>query len=282
MPEQEQPYNELERLRAEVPQELQAYPHFVVWRYTTVEGKIKKPAYNPKTGSLASTLNVTTWGSFEQAVSALGTDRFHGIGFVFSDKDPFTGADLDHCIQENGTIATWAQEIVTHLNSYTEYSPSGTGLHILTHATLSGPGRKVGSIEMYSEKRFFTLTAKHVPNTPTAILPRQMEQEAAYIALAPPNTYPSVLMKPQREYSVRTLGDSAVLEKAAHTKNGDAFTRLYRGDSAGFRSKSEADFTLILRLLYWTNDDIEQTKRLFRQSGLYDPEKTDKQIGEHT
>ena len=55
----------------------------------------------------------------------------------------------------------------------------------------------------------------------------------------------------------------------------------WRGDIADYRSKSEADFDLVLRLLYWTNDNVAQTKRLFRQSGLYD-EKTDAPRGKGT
>ena len=41
MPEGEQPHNELERLHADIPQELQQYPNFVVWRYTNIEGYIR-------------------------------------------------------------------------------------------------------------------------------------------------------------------------------------------------------------------------------------------------
>src|SRR5713226_4970810 len=59
-------------------------------------------------------------------------------------------------------------------------------------------------------------------------------------------------------------------------------SRGWNGDISGYKSKSEADFTLALLLLYWTNDDLAQTRRLFQQSGLYDPEKTDRLTGEHS
>src|SRR5256885_15494123 len=88
---------------------------------------------------------------------------------VFSESDPFTGTDLDNCVAKDGTIAPWAKEIITSLSSYTEYSPSKLGVHILTRATLSGTGKKVGSIEQYAQGRFFTLTTDHVPGTPTTI-----------------------------------------------------------------------------------------------------------------
>lgn len=53
------------------------------------------------------------------------------VGFVFTRDDPFVGIDLDHCRDpETGKIKPWALEIVAKLNSYSEVSPSGTGLHI--------------------------------------------------------------------------------------------------------------------------------------------------------
>jgi putative DNA primase/helicase len=76
--------------------------------------------------------------------------------------------------------------------------------------------------------------------------------------------------------------DTEVLEKASHARNGQNFTALYRGDTSGYRSKSEADFVLVLRLLYWCNDDIVQVRRLFIQSGLYDPVKTESPRGDST
>src|SRR5205807_3270521 len=79
-----------------------------------------------------------------------------------------------------------------------------------------------------------------------------------------------------------TRSDADVLEKAQSARNRERFHALWNGDTSGYKSKSEADFTLVLYLLYWTNDDLAQTKRLFQQSGLYDPEKTDRLSGEHT
>ena len=82
--------------------------------------------------------------------------------------------------------------------------------------------------------------------------------------------------------SAPTRSDAEVVEKAQSARNRERFQALWNGNITGYRSKSEADFTLVLYLLYWTNDDLAQTKRLFQQSGLYDPEKTDRLTGEHS
>ncbi len=219
--------------------ELLPYSQFVVWKYTVEQGKLKKRPFDPRTHVPARTNDPTTWTSIEPALKALASGRYNGIGFVFSERDPFTGTDLDNCVGKDGSIAVWAQEIITSLSSCTEYSPSKLGVHILTQATLPGAGRKRGHVEMYAEGRFFTITTDHVPG-------------------------------------------AEVLEKAQSARNRERFQALWQGNVTGYRSKSEADFTLALLLLYWTNDDLAQTKRLFQQSGLYDPEKTDRMTGEHT
>src|SRR5256885_6727387 len=136
----------------------------------------------------ARTNDSSTWTDVSAALNALATGRYNGIGFVFADSDPFTGTDLDACVAKDGQIAPWAQEIITSLSSYTEYSPSKLGVHILTELQkpLSGAGRKRGNIEVYATDRFFTLTTDQVPGTPTAIAQRQDAIEALYQRLAPP------------------------------------------------------------------------------------------------
>src|SRR5438270_9378763 len=172
-----------ERLQSGLLSELTAYPQFVVWKYTVEQGKLKKRPFNPRTHVPARTNDPTTWTSIEPALKALASGRYNGIGFVFAETDPFTGTDLDNCVGKDGSIATWAQEIITSLSSYTEYSPSKLGVHILTQATLPGAGRKIGNVEMYAEGRFFTLTTDHIPGTLTTIEHRQEEQARLYTSL---------------------------------------------------------------------------------------------------
>src|SRR6266513_1853659 len=172
-----------ERLQSGLLSELTAYPQFVVWKYTVEQGKLKKRPFNPKTTMPARTNDSRTWTDVTVALKALATGRYNGIGFVFADSDPFTGTDLDACVGKERTIAPWAQEIITSLSSYSEYSPSKLGVHILTQATLPGAGKKVGHIEQYSQGRFFTLTTDHVPGTPTTIEARQVQQERLYTVL---------------------------------------------------------------------------------------------------
>src|SRR5437773_4080426 len=174
-----------ERFQAGLLSELTPYPQFVVWKYTLENKKLKKRPYNPRTQLPAKTNDPSTWTDVAVALKALATGRYNGIGFVFSESDPFTGTDLDACVSKDGSIAAWAQEIITSLSSYTEYSPSKLGVHLLTKASLPGAGRKIGHVEMYAEGRFFTITTDHVAGTPTTIEDRQQQQTSLYTSLAP-------------------------------------------------------------------------------------------------
>ena len=49
--------------------------------------------------------------------------------------------------------------------------------------------------------------------------------------------------------------DSEIVEKAKTAANGTRFTALWEGSTAGYQTKSESDFALVLLLLYWTDDD---------------------------
>src|SRR2546421_8406169 len=265
-----------EQLHSGLLSELTPYPQFVVWKYTVEQGKLKKRPFNPRTHLPAKTNDSTTWARVEPSLKALATGRYNGIGFVFAEADPFTGTDLDACVAKDGTIAAWAQEIITTLSSYTEYSPSKLGVHILTQASLPGAGRKTGDIEMYSQERFFTITTDHIDGTPTAIAERQEEVAALYQRIAPVKS---------RDYQNTRWGvgsGSALTDLPAEAANDPLLQRLLKGDTTGFPSPSNADFVLVLKLLHWTGDNINLTRKLFLDSGLYREEKTERRTGETT
>ena len=266
-----------ERLHSGLLSELTPYPQFVIWKYTVENKKLKKRPFNPKTNLPAKTNDPATWTDVTVALKALATGRYNGIGFVFAESDPFTGTDLDACVGKDGSIAPWAQEIITTLNTYTEYSPSKLGIHLLTQATLTGAGRKTGAIEMYSHDRFFTLTTDHVQGTPTTIAERQAEVNALYHQVAP--------LGVERGYQNTRVGvgsGSALTELPPEAANDPLLQQLLRGDTAGFPSPSIADFVLVLKLLHWTGDNVALTRQLFVESGLYREEKTERKTGATT
>jgi hypothetical protein len=173
-----------------VPAELQSFRQWVAWRYKQSKdksrGKPTKVPINPITGRHASSTDTATWSDYQAAIRGAVQFRCSGVGYVFSDSDPYSGIDLDDCRDpETGRIQAWAWEIIHALNSYTEVSPSQTGVKIWVRGKLTPDAHKRtayhnGEVEMYSRERFFTVTGKYLEGTPTTIDERQPELEAVY------------------------------------------------------------------------------------------------------
>jgi putative DNA primase/helicase len=258
-------------------QELQCLPQWVLW-------DSQKEPYNAQTGRLAQSNDKTTWCKYGIARKALqhNSDIYKGVGFMF---DPYTGVmgiDLDHCINEQREIDQWAQEIVLLLNSYTEVSQSGEGLHILVKGTtpdhaglrriLKGQRHEKAAVEIYSKGRYFAMTFHRLAGTPETIEYRQ-EQIEQLLTLYASKPEPSPMVRHSLPVASR-LDDSQLIEKACQASA--KFKALWYGDWSHYGSQSEADSALCVGLAFWTQKDEYQMDRLFRQSGLYREDKWDR------
>lgn len=138
-----------------IPEELKGLKQWVCWDST-------KFPINARTGKKAEVDNPETWCTFEEAREAVLSGKYRGMGFVLTEDDPYVIIDLDHVINPNtGEILSWAQKIIDRMDSYTEVSQSGTGIHIIIRGKKPG-GRcksKNGQIEIYDHSRYFALTA---------------------------------------------------------------------------------------------------------------------------
>ena len=166
-----------------IPAELRALSQWVMYKLETVDGRLTKVPYTMADGK-ASTTDPQSWGTFESCRDALRSNKFSGIGFVFADGGEFTGIDLDkHRDPVTGEIDAFATEYISRLNSYTEESQSGTGVHIVARATIpDDKGRRDAKrgVEMYSKARFFVMTGKHVAGTPRTVEPRQQAVDGMF------------------------------------------------------------------------------------------------------
>lgn len=246
-----------------IPQEKKDRPQWVVWKWEERDGKPTKPPYDPKTGKRASHNDPSTWGTFEDAIKAL--DRgFDGIGFVFTEKDPFCGIDLDKCRNPtSGQIATWALKIIEDFDSYTEPSPSKTGLKIFIKGRLPGGGIKTKHVEIYDRLRYFTVTGERYGDQGN-IKENQEALDRLIKKLRPPEE-PKAKPTPQGE---RTYDDNPLVDKMLESQSGDKILRLFKGDWGDYPSQSEADQALCNHLAFWTRNNEGQIDRIFRTSGL--------------
>src|SRR5215212_843929 len=149
-----------------------------VWRSEESNGKQTKIPFSPITEQRASSRTPETWTGYEEAVRACKEEGYGGIGFVFTSEDDLCGVDLDGCLDsETGEVQPWAQEIIEELDSYTEVSPSGTGIHVLIRGKLPEGRNRKGRFEAYDQGRYFTVTGKHLAGTPQTIENHQEELE---------------------------------------------------------------------------------------------------------
>lgn len=266
-----------------IPDDLKSMNHWVTWRYETRDGKVTKPPYQAGNKYHAKSNDPRTWATFDAALRDYNGGQKDGIGFVFTDT-PLCGTDLDHCIKiddcisPDGTLTEQAFKIVESLNSYTERTPSGTGLHILVYADFPGAGLKIESgpfagVEVYGDgsPRYFTVTGDHWPGTPTTIEPRKAEFAALYAGMLASRRDDDKPEKtvPQRATATTIPDDTELLNRARSASNGAKFDALFdRGDWSGYQSQSQADKALCQILAFWTGKDGTRIDRLFRQSAL--------------
>lgn len=260
-----------------MPAELREGEQFVVWRWERRDGKWTKPPRHARTGGAASSTDPTTWTDFPTALAYASrhyTGR-GGVGRVFTPGDPYSGVDLDDCRDpDTGEIEPWARKIIRDLDSYTEISPSGTGVKVTVRAVLPVSGKRTGNIEMYREGRYFTLTGHRLPDAPATVNERQDTLNALYARVfaeggndAPPAYTPRADGARTRP-AADAMGDAELIALAMRAGNGDRFAGLWAGSTAGYPSRSEAVLALVSCIAFWTGPDEARIDRLFRQSAL--------------
>ena len=244
---------------------------WLCWRSEERDSKPTKIPYSPITGERASSTSPETWASYEEAVRAWKEVGYSGIGFVFTLEDDLCGVDLDGCLDPvTGEIEPWAWTIIEELDSYTEVSPSGTGIHIIVRAALPEDRNRKGRFEAYDRGRYFTVTGKHRAGTPQTIESRQEGLQSVVRRVFGEESANGHTKPVAATESVDNgLSDSDVIQKALAASNGARFLRLWNGDTEVYGSHSEADLALCGMLAFWTGGDAARIETLFRQSGLY-------------
>jgi putative DNA primase/helicase len=150
---------------------------WVVWRMETDKsGKPTKVPYQPDHPEWKAKSNdANTWSDLDTAIEVAERDGFEGIGLELHEGE--IGAfDVDKCRDsESGEIEPKVMELVARCGSYTEITPSGTGLRIIGNymgepsngRKASLPGANGVTIEPYPAcKRFITVTGDHLDGTP--------------------------------------------------------------------------------------------------------------------
>lgn len=252
-----------------IPADLKARQRWIGWQWAdqvhATTGEIKRTKV-----PVGLWREARHWHTLDGALRHAERAQAAGVGYVLAASDGLVGVDLDHCRDpQTGRLTLFAWCVVHALHSYTEATPSGTGLHVLCRGTKPGPrcqhkapGRE---LEMYETGRWFTVTGHRLLSLPATLTDATGALAALYRHLWPP----APPAPPPRPVASPTLTDTAILAIASRARNGAKFRALMRGDTTGYASESEADLALLGLLAFYTQD-AAQLARLFAASRLCD------------
>jgi primase-polymerase (primpol)-like protein len=248
-----------------IPQEYKDRNQWVQWKTITRAGRPTKVPYRPN-GIEADSSDPKTWSSYTEVVEAYHKGGFDGVGFVFDVLDPYAGIDLDHCINPDGTIKPKAKAILDKLDTYSEVSPSGTGIKCFPKAKNPVKIQKKDGkfqqgfnskkpdleIEIYYGNRFFTLTGNRLPEYPSTIETRHEELTSIFKEIFKDRGYfngdsePGPHREREANYDEPLSSDAGERLQALFTADPDFKADLTTPAPVGKRS--DAEFHLCARL----------------------------------
>lgn len=300
---------ELQQKYIRIPQEIKDTRRWVCYKTEVRDGEETKIPMNALSGGYASTSDPDTWTSFKLAINGCVKYGFVGLGFMLGEDTitgvSYFGVDLDnHVDKRTGQkpyatakeFEEFASIFIKQLDSYTEYSHSGEGVHIICKGKLPGKRNKRKGVEMYDYRRFFTMTGKVINAKP--IEERSEEVKPLwekYLNVEPEqNNTQSYVSGPRRkvisakfdehgavlfeevEETETTiipgsthLSDYELIEKIRNSQQGQDFMALYNGDMSFYSNDhSSADMAFCKILAFWTGCDAVQMDRIVRKSAL--------------
>jgi putative DNA primase/helicase len=249
-----------------IPEELKQHPKWMLWKAIPDKkdrNKMTKPPCNLK-GNLASKNDPKNWFTFDQVKEAFLKGGFSGIGIVIDETDDLICIDLDD-IGEMKNLPDEKYKMT--LQSYTELSPSESGLHIwIKGEKPEWMGTKKNGFEVYGGTcSFLTVTGNTFHQTAAPIVENQKMID--YIAA---KHFKEDDEAAEDATSENGLTDNEVLQIALQN---DMTKKLFSGDFSDYKTdskndQSKADFALCYDLAKITKD-AAQIERLFMKSGLY-------------
>ena len=264
-------------------EELKNQPIWLLWKLEMRDDKPTKVPYkNPR--EYGSSTDKNTWNTYndhyQRYFQKEPPNQKRGLGIVFEDSCGVVGIDFDNCVTDGITHAA-LEQFLEQANTYIEYSPSGTGLHLLFQKSseielLANKKHFTDySIEIYTKGRYFTFTGnEHDESHPIrTITPDELHDLLATLG------YPWSKEKPVAHETVaatkENLTDEELLDRMFGSKNGDRIKKTYDGDlSQHNQDASSADHSLCMHLAFWTGKHYQQMQRLWLASPLGQRKKT--------
>jgi len=251
----------------EIPAELKKLPQWIVWKSEIRNGKSTKVPYQIN-GEMAQSNNRRTWSTFQTAAKAYLERGYDGIGFMFSRQDTYIGIDIDDCV-EGEAPDKFASEIIDLLDSYTEFSPSGNGIHIIVKGNLPeyvlGTGRKNSKhgLEVYQHGRYFTFTGNR--ENSNEVFERTDELEELFDKYL--GGEPDVSSEGSDTSNENTIPNNELWERMFNSANGETIKSYFEGKLLN-NDHSATDMAMCNHLAFWTGKSADKMDAMFRETSL--------------
>ncbi len=173
---------QVSRLQAGMPQAMRDRKQWLLWKLETVQGRDglqKVPYYvagRKRGGELGGPKDRAALAEFDAVLKRYAASAdFAGIGFAFLDGDGLIGIDLDWKHNVTGDAEPLHNTIMERVQSFTEFSPSGKGVHIIVQGQCDSFKSDAIGVEVYCGGRYFTCTGDRLTSAPAEVLPIEPE-----------------------------------------------------------------------------------------------------------
>jgi len=264
-----------------IPDELKREKRWCLYKIIVRDGKNTKMPIMPN-GKPAKSNDRKTWHSFDDCMDALCKNQSLGLGFFLGDG--YIGIDIDKVSDEimeysmDFNAASMTADFLRGIYTYAEISPSKTGLHFIGKGKVPGERKRYKNLEIYDRDRFFTITGNILKDKDRSkIVNINQELLPLYKTYMPRIDYgeskvgrinlsPSSLADKNRFSQDDIL--NILFNRRYFNYSGEELRQIYNGNYQNyFNSRSEADFFMLGRLLYYTAD-VEKSISLMENSGL--------------
>lgn len=300
------------QFRRAIPKELQDDIRFVGFKLVPkknkdgniellANGDVKytKLPINPQTGKMAKSNDSRTWSFLGTTIARQEKFKYDGIGIMLGNG--LVGIDLDHVLLDSSPNKANIDNIVKTLNSYTELSPSKTGIHILLRVEdkdkiLVSKRTEVNgdSFEFYKSDRFFTLTGNKyktsdgktydslrtinalelkeiLKNTLNLDLEKGYSSQTKnistekYKGLNVKDIHMKYLNENYPSIGSQGLSNAKIIEYISKEPDGNKYMQILAGGIIG--DQSSIDFNICRKLAFYT-DSPRQMNEIIINSGL--------------
>jgi putative DNA primase/helicase len=256
-----------------IPEAMKILPRWLCMKLVQKpdQAKLSKVPIDPKTGKNGSSTDRTTHGTFEQALERFVRDNLSGIGFALGDG--FTGVDMDHVIHD-GVVSPEALKIVEMLDSYTEKSFSGEGIHVygvgmkpagVTKCKMVNFDSNGGDLEIYDSGRYFVVTGDALSSREFRKFEESLADVVSEFMPDAIGTVGKSISRVPIESIVSSISDDEVIRRASNGRFGQEFkdqlsglNPIKNGDLSG------NDLSFCNKLARETRD-VQQIDRIVRR-----------------